>query len=362
MAPLPASVSKRIGPMILSIQYLRALAALLVITAHVSDKVGAGPLYALRHIGNVGVDLFFVVSGFIIWLTTHLNKHGVQEFIERRVVRIVPYYWLVTLLAYVVLVHEPNLVNNKATSLEHLLKSLFFIASPHPAVPDRMWPVVIPGWTLNYEVFFYAVFALILFLPAAIRFRTMIGSLSAVILGGMVYDLGNPYKFYASPMLLEFGAGVILADMYQSRKFRSKSAPPIALFVGLLVLAIFGLEDDPSDGVRFFIWGLPAIGIVYAAVFHERNTKIPYSAAIKVCGDASYSLYLTQFISIPFFFQGSMFLFGSRGDFHTVYTLSGLCFACIVGLGAFLFIERPLVIACRKLTRGRKPSQPRLAG
>ena len=163
-------------------------------------------------------------------------------------------------------------------------------------------------------------------------------------------------------MLLEFGAGVILANMYRSGRFRSKSAPPIALLAGFLVLAIFGLEDDPSDAARFVIWGLPAIGIVYAAVFYERNTKIPYSAPIKLCGDASYSLYLTQFISIPFFFQGSMLLFGLQGELHTIYTLSGLCFACIVGLCAFLFIERPLVIACRKLTRGRKPSQPRLAG
>jgi hypothetical protein len=136
---------------VFTLQLLRALAAILVILTHSSS--------AAIHLdfGAIGVDIFFAISGIVMILSTvKLRKQAdaAVVFLRRRVVRIVPMYWLFTLLAVIVEVALSRrygaAVGKHYTAIE-VLRSLFFLG--------KAWPVLIVGWTLNFEAFFYVCFA-----------------------------------------------------------------------------------------------------------------------------------------------------------------------------------------------------------
>ncbi len=129
-----------------SIQTLRALAALSVLFYHESSTKFT--------VGAVGVDIFFVISGFIMGTIGY--RETPLDFMMKRIIRIVPLYWLVT--AAVCLVSLiPGVFHQFSCDLPSLLQSLFFI--PYVNQAGHIEPLMVPGWTLNYEMFFYAVFA-----------------------------------------------------------------------------------------------------------------------------------------------------------------------------------------------------------
>ncbi|RYG23519.1 MAG: acyltransferase, partial [Burkholderiales bacterium] len=137
-----------------SVQYLRAAAALLVVVAHAfSYQMGLGnPLVV--EAGEVGVTLFFAISGFIMVHVTGPGSFSAGDFLVRRIVRIVPLYWLFTALAASLAVLAPALFKTTVFTWPHFIQSLLFIA--HEA-PNRggTSPLLSLGWTLNYEAFFY---------------------------------------------------------------------------------------------------------------------------------------------------------------------------------------------------------------
>src|SRR5229473_1548571 len=142
------------------IQYLRAIAALMVVWHHSLIQVpGVAQFIALPEFGPSGVDIFFVISGFIMLVITAGKEVTPAEFIRQRVIRVVPLYWLTTLLMLGCAVVVPTAFKTLQFSPAAVAKSLLFVPYDSLSFPGHAWPVLVPGWTLNYEMFFYGLFA-----------------------------------------------------------------------------------------------------------------------------------------------------------------------------------------------------------
>jgi len=165
-------------PKIQTLQSLRALAALLVVFDHASLGIQRLGLFAQvpflgLFLGSQGVAIFFIISGFIITYTADTPDDRVSytesaaHFAKRRIARLVPLYWPLTLLVAVPAFFS-GAAGRQEISAGHLLKSLFFV--PYVNGHGDMVPIFLLGWTLNYEMAFYALFAvLMLMLPHRVR-------------------------------------------------------------------------------------------------------------------------------------------------------------------------------------------------
>lgn len=268
-----------------SIQYARALAALMVVLYHVGHAD-----YAHRYAGNwlsAGVDIFFVISGFIMYWTTVGRTVTPWTFLRRRLMRIVPLYWLVTSVMVGLLVLAPRLVRSGAFDPAHVLASYFFVPWLHP-VENYPFPVVIPGWTLNYEMFFYVAFATCLALPAQIRLWALAVVLGGLVLVGQVFDPQQvQLRFYSSSLFLEFLLGIGVGILVQ--RGRLMDGRLAAFLAPMMLLAIWLLDASPLRGLS---WGLPAAVFIYALISLEREGRMPRVALCLLLGNASYSLYL----------------------------------------------------------------------
>jgi peptidoglycan/LPS O-acetylase OafA/YrhL len=122
--------------------------------------------YDLRYFGNIGVDIFFLIIGFIM-IYVHGNDFQNNMsivFLKKRIVRVVPLYWFLTIFATLILYFTPSIFGGgKVFDLKHVISSFLFIPSKN-SIGIAM-PVIGPGWSLNYEIYFYIIFSLLLFFP-----------------------------------------------------------------------------------------------------------------------------------------------------------------------------------------------------
>ncbi len=336
---------------IASIQRLRALAALTVIVGHAqtesivaASKAGLGfaPLNLLPW--GAGVDLFFVISGFIMVVASErlfARPGGAATFAARRVARIVPLYWLFTTL-YVLI----QLATRKPVGGADLAASYLFW--PRDIFGDGIArPIFTLGWTLNYEMFFYVLFASALVLPARRAVAAVAAVLVAAVAVGRLVPLPpGPLAFWTQPITLEFVFGMGLGLL---RRDGLRLPPPARLALGagavlLLALDLMNSAHRPSDWitptdlVRVLGWGLPAALLVAAAVLGgedgARDARWPLLDAL---GDASYALYLVH----PFVV----------GTLMRTWTLGGL--AARFGYWPFVVLSVALSVAAAFVTRER---------
>jgi exopolysaccharide production protein ExoZ len=206
--------------MIRPIQYLRGIAAMMVVWHHSVGQVPATLNFIrLPMWGVYGVDQFFMISGFIMLVTTWDKPITPMEFIQHRIRRVVPLYWTATLLMVAIAIVAPALFKTLKFDAASILKSLFFVPYESLAEPGKLYPLLAPGWTLNYEMFFYALFAVTLLVGRNWRVPIMVGALSALVIAGYaLHPSISPLQIYTSPMLLEFGAGMILGRLWVMRK------------------------------------------------------------------------------------------------------------------------------------------------
>ena len=157
---------------LVGIEYLRACAATAVMLFHYALASGySGALVAL---GQFGVDVFFVISGFIMW-TVSRDEASPAGFLLRRIVRIAPLYWLATLAAALVTT-EGGVTLGLGAPAGDLAKALFFIPAYSARSPDVVEPILSVGWTLNLEMAFYALFAASLAAPRRRRLIVLVRS------------------------------------------------------------------------------------------------------------------------------------------------------------------------------------------
>src|SRR5207302_1337394 len=198
---------------IISVQYLRAIAALLVVYV---DAGGMAQLPYTFQTGAYGVDIFFVISGFIMWTTTSRDTPAIQ-FAQHRLIRILPIYWLLTIVFF----------SFKHTAdWSELAKSLAFISYTSPKT-GRINPIIEAGWTLNFEMFFYSVF--VVGLAFKRRAVVVFGFLITLVgLSTVVKHQDTPlWTTYTSPMLLQFLGGCCIAELHKRQllAWQSKWTP-----------------------------------------------------------------------------------------------------------------------------------------
>jgi peptidoglycan/LPS O-acetylase OafA/YrhL len=333
------------------VQALRAVAASLVVAHH---SITTWIDWVLHHPGApqwgngaAGVDIFFTISGFVMALSLpglagKTNRAG--TFLWRRITRIVPLYWGATTLKLLLLKFRPS------GGIGAPVLTPWRIAASYLFIPARNWrgemfPIIDAGWTLNYEMFFYLLFAAALALNISpLAFLTP--CLTAIALLGMARPASWPdATSFASPLVLEFLYGVILAHFAMRRKLPGTAIATILLIGGFITLMVM---PQTSAEWRFIPWGIPAAAIVTGAVALEGRLGRHIPAWLLEAGDASYALYLAHVLILPIL--GSV-----MGHFH-LKGYAGLAVIIVLGLGVSLpaavlihrFIEKPLMKLFKK--------------
>lgn len=271
-----------------SIQYLRAIAAWLVVVYHVTASVavetGRPVTWAL---GAVGVDIFFILSGFLMAMIVDRGERIDWRFLVRRYVRIAPLYYVMTVMLFTMALAWPWMLNTVKADWWHLITSLLFL--PSGGINGGNQPILMLGWTLNYEMTFY------LLVFAFVRWagdRRLIGLaffLAAVVLAGRWLDEpGMVLRFYTDPIILEFALGIIVYNVtYRARQAAERGwLYRIALAAGIVLLWA-GTGGEPKDW-RFVVWGMPA-ALVVAGGLHVFTAHVGW---LRKLGDWSYSTYL----------------------------------------------------------------------
>ena len=300
-------------------------------------------------VGAAGVDVFFVISGFIIWTVGSGAEASPHVFFWRRLTRVAPAYWLATGVVIVIATLWPTLMRQVTLSPAHIALSLAFIQHIDPR--GLPFPVLPPGWSLDYEAVFYGLFALVLFAPREVRFRLLLAALGAVIVFGVL----DPPAYYlgANMMLLQFGAGAWLARRCQlGRRILPEIGAALAA-IGVALLVVQGLTGLRSDLWRPLLWGVPAAMIVGGAVALEPVRALRPPAALLRLGDASYAIYLCHFITVA--------LAARLVGVTQIWWFVGVAIALSLAAGLIVhrWIERPLIAACRAAPRYFAPRAAR---
>jgi exopolysaccharide production protein ExoZ len=284
------------------IQMMRGIAALLVVLRHswlAAEQFSGQPFGAIQRqfidMGAAGVDLFFVVSGFIM---VHVagDKFGLKgagrDFLFRRIIRIAPLYWIIS-TAILVFWLAGLILRNLHLSATDVACSYLFAPCVHPHGPDlTTHPLLDQGWTLTYEWYFYLLFA----------FWLVVGSLRSLVIGAPLFFCAvivlvsrSPYQgsaatFLADPLVFEFCFGLILGFIY-SKGIR----PTLPVGIGLIAtgICLFIALSLSGWDVRWVIWGVPAAMIIFGALSIPTPTSFAGRSLVSL-GNASYSLYLSH--------------------------------------------------------------------
>jgi exopolysaccharide production protein ExoZ len=290
-------------------------------------------------IGAAGVDVFFVISGFIIW-TQALRPHAVPaSFFWRRFTRVAPAYWLASAAVIALAAAWPSLMPEVALSPRHIALSLAFIAHTDPE--GRVFPVLPPGWTLTYEAAFYALVAAVLFAPAKARFALTIAGLAALAAAGFGWPA--VYRYIANPLMLEFAAGAALAQWTARGGRIMPGAGLVFGGLGVALLAAMWLGGLQDTLWRPLLWGLPAVMIVAAALAIEPVKALTPPRTLIRLGDASYAIYLCHLPTVAL-------VAAAIGWPHVwLFVPAAIAASIIAGLAFHRFVERPLIAACRAL-------------
>lgn len=349
----------------LNIQVLRAIAAFLVVVGHsvheteaISAVVGRPAVDLSFVYWGFGVDIFFVISGFIMVYTSVdlFGRPGAWRiFLARRLTRIVPLYWLLTTALLIGALLAPRLLNVPIGDWQHVLASYLFI--PSFRIPGEIRPVMALGWTLNMEMFFYVLFAGALFLPL----RKGIAALALVLVGlAIVGIVFRPEQvllaFWTQSIILEFLFGCLLAVAYLNG---ARLTAPVAIAMGALgfagMLRIPGFDGQIllPDALR---WGIPALLIVAAAaLLHSESTSSRMTLWLVALGDASYSLYLAHPFILRPFRNLWISLVGGAVPLAAYVAVAALV-ATFGSILVYRWVERPLLRWLQARTRA--PSAP----
>jgi len=318
------------------IQYLRAVSALVVVWVHslylipgVVERLGK-PYFE----PSAAIDVFFLVSGFIMVVTTTRKDMRPAQFFRIRLVRIVPLYWLAT-LGMVARAAAGHSFQGLHYSARAVAKSLLFV--PYPALegaPGSIWPILQQGWTLNYEMFFYILFAISLAAPRQWRLMGLCAVLAALVLAGRLFGpfVGPVASVYTNSLLIDFIAGMVLAYLWL------RAGPGDWLPLPLLVI-LAGLCAIGSNSRVVTMGG--AI-ILFAGCLHPSvcSTRNPLLMGI---GNASYSLYLShQFVLDSLASLWMRVLPPVTWISSAIFMAVALTCCTITGYLCFRFVETPL--------------------
>lgn len=347
---------------IYNVQALRGIAVLLVIFYHmlgIEHKYNY-PYCVIPHffaVGYIGVDIFFVISGFILTTITKDyfgNRSKFYKFVYFRFTRIYPMYWLYTILLLPILFIKPEWIHQKF----NLLASFLLFPS------DKM-PLVLVGWTLVYEVYFYIIFGL--FILFGTQNKLLMYALlwfSFIAIGSIIFnDNYLLLNFITDPWGVEFILGILLGIYFLKYDYRIPFAKLFLLFSFLILFFIayyqHGSLLDIEGWPRILIYGIPAFLLVLFAIEVEQQGFILHKFLIKL-GDASYSIYLSHLFIVNAI--GVIFIkFWVHGHiFELTMVVVMITVALLYGLISYKYIETPIINYAKSfyLNRRRLDNSP----
>jgi exopolysaccharide production protein ExoZ len=353
-----------------ALQALRAVAATMIVVLHAETVVAKFTAAGLPHLSylealplGTGVDLFFVISGFVIVYASQKLfsvPGGRREFLRRRLIRIVPLYWTALTLRLLVLAAGATLGMKAFPDATAILASYSFI--PYDCMgfgPEFPFPILDLGWTLNYEMFFYVLFAAFIVLRRDYAVLAVICSLFGVVVLATIMPSENvALRFWFRPITLEFAGGAAVALLL----IRGMILPGFvrvlmivaALLLWLVPVSWLGAISGPGfyGWPRFAIWGIGAILIIGAAVLGPLSFKSPWSKAIAGLGDSSYALYLLHhFVFLLVKMVLTTVSLPEILNWPLVFLTSAL--AIIAAALFHRYVESPVVLFLRKVTTPR---------
>lgn len=319
---------------------MRGAASLLVLLTHICVKGGQYGNGALKGfwVGGSGVDLFFIISGYIMCTSTYGQNLNFVQFIIRRIKRIMPLYWLATTLALIVFLYNPKLVNSSGGETS--------IWASYTLFPNGKRFLNDNGWTLSYEFFFYFIFGLFIHKGTyrAIQASSLLLLLLLII--GLCFNVNEQaFIFSTKSFLIEFAYGMGCFYLFNLKSIRLNNKYALGLFllgVILFPLQLFlGIPD--TEKWRGLVWGIKMLLIFAGLLSLEdpiRRSAFLFKGLLLAIGDSSYSLYLIH----PFVLSGTAIClkhFGMASN-PWLFTIILILFSVAAGYFVYLYIERPL--------------------
>lgn len=339
--------------MINSLQILRALAAYAVFFTHYA-------VFGL-HVGGFGVDIFFIISGFVI---AFVVEKSTKDFLLKRLIRVSPLYTIATGLTVILAFIKPEWFKSVVVSTEGIIKSLLYI----PYRIDKSGPILSLGWTLNFEMLFYLSMS---FCILFIKKKRLLIPFCALLLMLFLYVIqltkadSYPLSFYGNGLLPEFIMGLFLFYFWQFLQKEKNVNKLLRLsFFGIGIAALIfliycGLTNDFNDVDRNIRVGIPALFIVGGTMAIEPfiNGKSKLVKLTSLIGDSSYAMYLFH----PFILFGCTrvlfpFIFGEDSRFSTEL-LKFLLISIILIITSLLiykFLDKPLNDYLRRQVLAKK--------
>jgi exopolysaccharide production protein ExoZ len=325
-----------------NIQILRGLAAVWVVVYHtlgltLAPHGGNRILTWAGEYGYFGVDIFFVVSGFVIYYSVYSKKISALAFFRRRAERIVPPYLLLTAVLFLATLILPSLFHSLKASFDHFLRSIFYLS-----FTGYQFPVLYIGWTLEYEMFFYVLASAALAFGAR-AFNRLPVIISALVVIGVAFTkmLGalGPVGFLTNAIILEFCFGFVIASIFLSNKIEKYNVA--ALIAALLAASLV----DPTH--RAILAGLPSAAMLYVCLALNHLVTLPryVRTPLSTIGDASYSIYLIQVFSLPIIDKLLRFAPDAVGTNSIV--LLATSFTIFLGWTFFKLVETPILDALK---------------
>jgi len=350
-----------------SVQALRALAVILVVYTHTLsalDNSAQSKFHHLRFWGGIGVDLFFIISGFIMAtiLPNYIGEtDSAKDFIVKRAIRILPLYWFLSSMLVFLSRHNPNVLTRDILLKTYLLFPIFDKGS-------FIFGFIPQSWTLAYELYFYFIIFLALVFIKRQANSALIFALASFVVLGLLFHGGYLVSFLTSPLLIEFIFGIMIGSIYHStvkngdtpdknQILKNLSIPFVIAGGALMCVTIFIgtrpfyiAENVAADNVlaiqRSLYWGIPCALLVCGYLFAEYFYRLRAWKLFVAIGDASFSCYLVHLTflrKLEAIFQGST---KANADLYVLIYL-----VLILGLSfvVYKFIERPLTRLCTML-------------
>ena len=318
-----------------NIQFLRAFAVIAIILHHsiYTAEIYQKPTFIFHFLKNWGtssVDLFFVISGFImVFIQYHYNKKPIPFLIDR-VARVVPTYWFFSSVMIFILYFFPYLFNQMTYSSTWSFYSLFFISG---AILDRE-PVIFVGWTLEYEMLFYFIFSISIFLRLQILY----------LISTSLFLIFFIYLFDTSLTVTNFIFGIVAGIIYTRFKIND-ILKKYLIFISIpFYLSTIWIVDDTEKHI--YLYGIAAAILVYSAAI----SKQLFNKFFLIIGDRSYSIYLTQVFSIPAIFK-FLSLFKNEIIPNDIIIIFTTVFTVLFGCIIFLIFENKSNLFYKKIKK-----------
>lgn len=366
-----------------SIQVLRGIAAILVTYEHSMNlqisfsKSFQQSFFHLHNFGCIGVDLFFVISGFIMFYVAskYFDQQSGVSFLSNRFLRINPIYYIASFIFVGIVILEGELFHGQQITLKRFCHGLIdtFLIFPTSSEMRGYLPFQIAGWTLCFEWLFYLILFLLIITKANKRTIFML----IILIFLLLTIVGRTFSFsdfrlvtLTNPIILEFSLGILILQIY----LRAKLSSAISYFflaLGLILYALlimYGFGDiwsfrmvmnGKSSLSRFIMWGVPSAFIVMGCVGLENNyhlQKLWRNKLLQTLGDASFSIYLIHPIILALF----NIVYLSLGFFidPDLSIIIQLGTALTFGVLFYKYIEKPFINYYKKI--GKKATQPSL--